>query len=1017
MDAPRIAGSDQIAQVLHINIAEMGKSIMTKLIHQIALICLCPLVCSAAQPWQEVTVPTVAEAAQTFADPPKQYGAIHWAIWGGPQTKDRILADIENLYANGGGVYMINNSQRVKPQYLSPEYLDLVKFVVDECKKRGMYVWIEGDCGYPDGFAGGLITQNYPQFGQQGIVPDAHCTIAGGQTVSFPLPIDTLGIFAIQSNGAEASPPKPDAGNPIPIPSDGKLDWRETPAPPSVRGAVLGWSGMGGPSYEVIVQDANGIAIRYTKGAGQMLHIQAPPNTKSIEYLTLGGGARRAGGARGGANSRGGELGDAGGARPTIIPVPADGQFNWTAPSGGTSGGTWEITFVRHVYRSSPTRNDAGVSGGATKDGRYSEIDYLDPAASALYLKLVHEAYEKVVGDEFGKTILGWRLDETDYSGFAPWTGKLLETFKAQKGYDLQPYIAEIFADPQNPEARRVKADYWDVWSGMFARNFYKPLQEWCEARGMEYMGHLNHEETQFNLRGESMVANEGSYWRDVRQMGVPGIDNLSQIGPGIIADFPKIAASAAHMNGRPLVWEEEGGDPSTTGKFVFDYQLARGVNYMNFRGLKAAPVQGVLLNRTAAMGWYFSRCQYLMAIGRPAAQISLFHPTDTYWLGGQQAQESDAVTVKLQMELIRHQIDFDHVDSDALGSYLTLEDGGFKNLSGQVYKAVVIPTSTVIQKSVLDRLRIFAANGGKVIFVGRTPSMVVDQTFLHPESSAPDLSFAMLEPTPDLTDRVVAALPTPDVKLDTPCDMINYNHRYLKDGDVYFFFNESRQTISRTARLAGTGQVQVWDAGDGTFHPLAGMDTANGSVNVPLTLGPQGAMFVVIGTLPAGAGQPLPSMNTAKTVVALDGDWSIALGGAPTVTPLKSWQYLGAASFDGIAEYSKTFNAPATLPQGQRLYLDLGNANEMAQINLNGTDFAPRGWPPYVWDVTSLIKPGANALEVKVQISPASASRGGGGGTGAGFGAAGRGPGAAAAQPEPPPPPGLLGPVRVIAQ
>ena len=27
------------------------------------------------------------------------------------------------IAANGGGVYMINNSQRVQPKYLSPEYL------------------------------------------------------------------------------------------------------------------------------------------------------------------------------------------------------------------------------------------------------------------------------------------------------------------------------------------------------------------------------------------------------------------------------------------------------------------------------------------------------------------------------------------------------------------------------------------------------------------------------------------------------------------------------------------------------------------------------------------------------------------------------------------------------------------------------------------------------------------------------------------------------------------------------
>ena len=122
------------------------------------------------------------------------------------------------------------------------------------------------------------------------------------------------------------------------------------------------------------------------------------------------------------------------------------------------------------------------------------------------------------------------------------------------------------------------------------------------------------------------------------------------------------------------------------------------------------------------------------MAIGRPAAQVALYHPTDSYWLFD---QEADTVTVRLTTQLMEHQIDFDHIDHDTLATVCTLEGGGLKNLSGQVYRAVIVPTSTAIQKSVLERLRAFAAAGGKVIFVGRTPTMVVDKTFLHPEPGA----------------------------------------------------------------------------------------------------------------------------------------------------------------------------------------------------------------------------------------------------------------------------------------
>ena len=764
----------------------------------------------AVQPWREITVPTVAEAAASFAQPPMDYGAIHWAIWGGPQTKERIIADINKIHANGGGVYMINNSRGVQPKYLSPEYMDLVKTVVQECKKNGMKVWIEGDCGYPDGFAGGLISRDYPQLGMQGIVADAHCTVAAGQTLDIPLPPDTLGIVARPRPVAVAPPadaPAP-TGKPFPLPADGNFKY----------------SVPRGGAGELTVQLPNA-DVRYNLTVGEPFAIQLPPDTKGIVLLASGGDRGRGG--------RGGRGAGADAPAGTVVSLPADGHLKWTAPAGTEP---WEVTFIRHAYRTSPTRNDNGEDGGVTKDTLYSLIDYLDPVATDTYLKVIYEAYEKVVGDEFGKTVLGFRGDETDFTGVSPWTPKLLETFQKKKGYDFKPYIPQIFGGGRlTPEAQRARADYWDVWSGMFRDNFYKRMENWCKARHMEFMVHLNHEELMM-AGGGDLIKNEGSFWRDMRYVGVPGVDNLNQIGPGIVADFPKLAASAAHVTGRPLVWDEEGGGLGQKGKFVVDYQLVRGINYMNIRGLNAT--------NGAEIGWYVSRAQHLLAIGRPAAQVALLHPTDSMWMAD---KEADDDTLKLVTELLEHQIDFDHIDADELASVVTLDGAGLKNLSGQIYRAVIVPTSTVIQKAVLERLRAFAAAGGKVIFVGRTPTMVVDRTFLHPEAGAPDLSFATIEPKPEVTDRVVAALPPPDVKLDTACPPIKYIHRALKDGDVYFFFNESDQLQSRTATLAGTGQVQVWDAASGTIHPLDGVTQAAGRVAVPLALTNYEARFIVL--------------------------------------------------------------------------------------------------------------------------------------------------------------------------
>jgi hypothetical protein len=538
------------------------------------------------------------------------------------------------------------------------------------------------------------------------------------------------------------------------------------------------------------------------------------------------------------------------------------------------------------------------------------------------------------------------------------------------------------------------------------------------------------------------MIRNEGSFFKDMRYVNVPGIDNLNQIGPGIVADFPKISADAAHLFGRPHAWEEEGGSPGQLGKFVADYQLVRGVNYLNVRGLNTTPAADskMLLNSASAIGWYVSRASYLLTVGRPAAQVALYHPDDSYWLGD---AEADRVNLRLTTELMDHQIDLDAIDQDSIVSTCTLEGGGLRNLSGQVYKAIIIPTSSVISRPMLDRLRAFAAAGGKVIFVGRTPSLVVGHTFLHPEPGAPDLSFATLEPEPHITDRVVAALPAPDVALDAPCAPLKYIHRSLQDGDVYFLFNESDQAQTRTVTLSGTGQVQEWDPTTGKIHPLDGVPAAAGRVDVPLLLEPQESRFLVIGALPPGAAEPAPLIAGGQTVAELNGDWALTLGDRQFTAPLSTWEQLGVKAFAGTALYHKDFSAPAALPAGRKIWLDLGSVHEIAHVRLNGQEFAAQPWPPYRWDVTALVKPGANTLEVEVQMPQREIRRGFGGRrrnetgpvadtgphgfspTGVPGGLSWASPARGAETPsgffvtvgEIPPASGLLGPVRLIAQ
>jgi hypothetical protein len=883
-----------------------------KVAFRFAIPLLFSLTLPAQGPWQQITVPSLREAAANFKTPPREYGAIQpFASWNGPDAKDRmarIVQDLDRLAANG--IFVFNMSPgRGEPKYLSPEHLEEVKFVVQEAKKRGMKLWLQDESDYPSGFAGGLIGEKYPQLTMQGIVADVRITLTAGQTLSFPLPPGTLGAF-----------------------------WES-----------------------------------------------------GLDHST------------------------------GVIPLPRDGQLTWRAPNTGSNPGDrnfqWEVVFVRHIYRSSPTRNNNREDGTRLKDARYPLIDYLDPEATRAYLKTTHEVYKQAVGSEFGKTILGFFGDEPDYASSIPWTPKLLDEFRKQKGYDLQPYIPLFFARELTDEARRVKADYYDVWSAMFSDSFFGIQADWCARNNLEYLVHPVGEEIMLHL-----IRTGGDFFRMLRYPQVPGIDNLSELLPltvhtadgtwDVNNNFPKLASSTAHLFGRPKAWAEEGGGLGLDGKYELDFQLVRGVNAMQIRipamrggpggAATSAPPQAPML------AWYVNRAGYLMSIGRPAAQVGLYHPANSMWMGDEEADHS---TTKLGWQLLEHQVDFDYFDEQSLSSVATIADGGFKNLSGQVYRAIVVPSSTVITRTGLERFQAFVKAGGKVIFVGKTPTLVVDKTF-RDAKAAPDLGFAtLIEPAGDITPRVLAALPKPDVKLDAEFPRLTYMHRSWRDAEMYFFFNESTQEESRIATIAGRGQAQAWDLATGEIHPISGATAESDAVRFPLVLGPYETKLVVVGPLPTGVAAPEPSLAAGDTLAELGGDWALDLNGKQLTTPLKSWEDLGTRSFAGPATYRKQFTAP-TAPAGKRVFLEIADVRDYVRIKLNGKELEAHAWQPYRWDITSALKAGSNDLEI--QVNATSSGRGG----------------SAAPAPTPPgaafnrvrgvfspPLSGLLGPVRLVAR
>ena len=341
----------------------------------------------------------------------------------------------------------------------------------------------------------------------------------------------------------------------------------------------------------------------------------------------------------------------------------------------------------------------------------------------------------------------------------------------------------------------------------------------------------------------------------------MPGVDAIwNQIWPGKVSDYPKYASSAAHLFGRPRAFTESFAAyrirPSVEqAKWVLDYQFVRGINMVEVMFVPASSGGRLGLSgwnaseRFPAVAKYVQRVSYLLSQGFPAAQIALYYPTSSIWLGDMKA---DQEVLRITQHLLESQRDFDFVDEQAISSVLMPGDGVLKNLSGQVYRTVIIPPVRVISKTALDRLRSFANKGGRVIVLGTGPSLVADKTFLNAEGPA-DIGWAVHEPSGKLTARVIEALPDPDIRLNQPDPSVKGIHRRLRDADLYFFFNEAAETQSCIVELQGSGEAQSWNAMTGTIKIMNGESTDSGMVRVNLELKPYETQTIVVGAILPG--------------------------------------------------------------------------------------------------------------------------------------------------------------------
>ncbi|NQU24216.1 MAG: hypothetical protein HQ567_23285, partial [Candidatus Nealsonbacteria bacterium] len=121
--------------------------------------------------------------------------------------------------------------------------------------------------------------------------------------------------------------------------------------------------------------------------------------------------------------------------------------------------------------------------------GKYY-VDLLHPGVTEKFLEITMGAYEKELGQHFGKRIPGVFTDEPHLApaGGLHWPERLPRDFKKRWGYDLMDHLPSLVRPVG--DWKRVRHNYYQFLLEEFITCWAKPCYEYCEQHNLEFTGH-----------------------------------------------------------------------------------------------------------------------------------------------------------------------------------------------------------------------------------------------------------------------------------------------------------------------------------------------------------------------------------------------------------------------------------------------------------------------------------------------------------------------------------------------
>src|SRR5690606_3013905 len=131
------------------------------------------------------------------------------------------------------------------------------------------------------------------------------------------------------------------------------------------------------------------------------------------------------------------------------------------------------------------------------KDGtvgppEFPYVDLMVKGVTEKFIDVTMKGYEKIAGNEFGKTVPGLFSDEpsipTHGEGNVRWTPDLFNSFAQKWGYKLQDHLPSLYEEVG--DWRKIRHNYQQTLLQLFIDRWSKPMHAYTEKNNLKWTGH-----------------------------------------------------------------------------------------------------------------------------------------------------------------------------------------------------------------------------------------------------------------------------------------------------------------------------------------------------------------------------------------------------------------------------------------------------------------------------------------------------------------------------------------------